>query len=54
MLGLHPLLHGGRVCELLLGPELLRRLHHAPLLLAVADARLEKEIKSGVKEIQGD
>ena len=47
MLGLHPLLHGGRVGELLLGPELLRRLHHAPLLLAVADTRLEKKSKAG-------
>ena len=47
MLGLHPLLHGGRVGELLLGPELLGRLHHAPLLLAVADTRLEKKSKAG-------
>ena len=42
LLGLHPLLHGGRVGELLLRPKLLRRLHQAALLLAVRHTVLER------------
>ena len=47
VLRLQPLLHRGRVSELLLRPELLRRLHHALLLLAMGDARLQKGSRLG-------